>query len=158
VLNDLRLLRSGLRVSHQDAKVMKSAPRLNGSEPVSWASDQVRLSHPATDERPWWSSLKRFTNNSNPLPATDANRRQPITPLAPPQLIQERNHQPRARRTQRMTEHNRSAIYSPIGVRLPPRMKTSFAMMTSDDEMIRVILPTTITINLSGCKKEPAVG
>src|SRR6266849_255854 len=55
--------------------------------------------------------LKALHHHSNPLPATDARRSQPVLLLPPPQFIQQRNHQPRSGRSQRMAQGNRSAVH-----------------------------------------------
>jgi hypothetical protein len=50
-------------------------------------------------------------HHRNPLPPANARRGQPIFLLPSPQLIQQRNHQPRPGRAQRMPERNRPAIH-----------------------------------------------
>src|SRR5713101_4252466 len=54
---------------------------------------------------------QRLHNHRNPLPAANARRGQPVLLLAPTQLIQQRDHQPRSGRSQRMSQRNRSTIH-----------------------------------------------
>jgi hypothetical protein len=49
-------------------------------------------------------------NHRNSLPSTDAGSCQPILLLAPLQLIQQGDNQPRARCAQRMSQGNRTAV------------------------------------------------
>src|ERR1700687_6497538 len=57
------------------------------------------------------NSLKALHHHSNPLPAADARRWQPVLLLSPPQLIQQRDHEARPGRSQRMPQRNRSAVH-----------------------------------------------
>src|SRR5437879_3305584 len=56
------------------------------------------------------SLVQRFDNHSDALPSADARRRQPIAQSIPPQLIQNRNHQPRSRSPERVPQCNRPAV------------------------------------------------
>src|SRR5437660_309554 len=70
-----------------------------------------------------------------PWRAADAGSRQSVTARTTWQSIQQREDQTSAGSAERMTESNRAALsfstpmYSPIGVRLPPRMKTSLPLI-----------------------------
>src|ERR1017187_9278412 len=55
--------------------------------------------------------LKALHHHSNPLPAADARRCQPVLLLPPPQLIEQRDHEPRPGRSQRMSQCDRSAVH-----------------------------------------------
>lgn len=57
------------------------------------------------------SSIHAFDDHGYSLSPANASRSQPILLLPPPQFIQQRNHQPRARRAQRMSQRNRPAIH-----------------------------------------------
>src|SRR5260370_32138758 len=53
----------------------------------------------------------RLNNHRDSLPAPNARRRQPVSQSIPPQLIEDRNHQPRSRSSQRMAQSNRPALH-----------------------------------------------
>src|ERR1700733_185209 len=55
--------------------------------------------------------IQTLNNHRNPLPAPNARRRQTIPQTVPPQFIQQRNHQSRPGRRQRMPQRNRPAIH-----------------------------------------------
>jgi hypothetical protein len=57
------------------------------------------------------ASVHTLHHHRNPLPPANTSRSQPILLLPPPQLIQQRNHQPCPRRSQRMPQRNRPAIH-----------------------------------------------
>src|SRR5713226_5169474 len=54
--------------------------------------------------------VHRLDDHRNPLSSANARRRQPIAQSIPPQLIQNRNHQPRPSSSQRMPQRNRPAV------------------------------------------------
>jgi len=56
-------------------------------------------------------SVKALHHHRYPLPAADACRREPVLFLSTAQLIQKRDHQPRAGRAQRMSQRDRSAVH-----------------------------------------------
>ena len=56
-------------------------------------------------------SLNALDDHRDALTAADARRRQAVTTIASMQLVQQRQHQPRARRAQRMTERDRAAVH-----------------------------------------------
>src|SRR6266403_1506576 len=56
-------------------------------------------------------SMKALHHHGNPLPPANASRSQPILLPAPPQFVQQRNHQPRSRRSQRMPQRDSTTVH-----------------------------------------------
>ncbi len=56
-------------------------------------------------------SLQILHDHRDALAAADARRGQPVLRFAAPQFVQQRNHQPRAGRSQRMAQRNRAAVH-----------------------------------------------
>src|SRR6266567_255981 len=55
--------------------------------------------------------LKTLHHHSDPLPAANTRRGQPILLLAPLQFVEQRDHQPRSGCAQRMAQRDCAAVY-----------------------------------------------
>src|SRR5438445_1311507 len=80
--------------------------------PANWQYGWQETAYPECESvtEMVWLVVQRFDNDRNPLSPADAGSCQPIAQSIPPQLIQNRNHQPRTGSTQRMPKRDRSAV------------------------------------------------